>query len=125
MEREGRPTSLDEVFTYTEIIDQVTPPRSIHWAQQSVATEAEELRFEDPEYDMESFKKEFADVFISWAKVARSAGIPLVDVIDAIFQKTNVVYDLGTRTNELDGNGRTWDDNYRMNKKRDKIEGSR
>lgn len=116
-----RPRTLDEVFEYTGIIDQVTPPRSIHWAQQSVATEAEELRFEDPEYDMERFKGEFADVFISWAKVARSAGIPLEDVVDAIFQKTNVVYDLATRANELDGNGRTWDDNYRMIKGRDRL----
>lgn len=120
MERERR--TIEEVFDHYGHIERLAPPRSRDWLLDKGLEEVEEIRGTDPVTHPEAYRGELGNLLMVWIGLCREAGISVETALQATFMEENVVIDRLIRTNDLDGNGKTHEQNYRMIKWQDQQE---
>lgn len=115
MEKDLHP-QMEMLFTRSEQLDSLTPPRSVYWAQHKVAEEGLEFEVTDHELNRHEFLSEGADVIIAWIKAMREAGVSWEVAFQAVLFKYDVLELRFQETNLLMGNGKTHEENYNATK---------
>lgn len=111
---ERRP-SFEQVWEHHEHIRANSPRRSVEWVQQKAVEEAHEFADTHPEYGMEHFLEEGADLFITWMGTMKEAGVSMNVALEAVWRKMNIVIDRMIDADLLSrGGAMTWNEAYQQ-----------
>jgi phosphoribosyl-ATP pyrophosphohydrolase len=96
-----RPTpSFDQIWQQHDELGKLAP-RTLEWGLNQVKNEAQELHDEHHDPTSQEFLYEGADVVLAWMTAMKAAGISMEVALQAIWEKTNIVYDRLVQTNEI------------------------
>lgn len=106
-----RPT-FNQIWTQHDELGREAP-RDMVWGLNAVKSEADEWHDEHHDPTSQEFLYEGADVVIAWMTAMKGAGISMEVALQAIWEKTNIIYDRLIDARILSqGGAMTFDDAY-------------